>query len=403
MEEIGIYYIEDIERAKFFARFEFQNNIKTLFITNNLTVYLYLKIKNKNKKVQLLNITSNIKFISIPNLTNTIENKLSYCNKNESKKLYCSVYNTLDNLLKKYKIKFIFVWNGNKIGDLACKFFAKNHCISVLFFEISNIPGKIFIDECGTNKNSSLFLTPQKLDKLTYNEYEYENWKNNYIKIKKDNFILPQSKKKNKLLSLLSILIRYAGILLQISVKDFCVYRSIESLGLFNKKNVLIKGSTIDLKKFGRFVFVPLQVESDTQIIINSKINLMELIERAVDYAKSNNLKLIIKPHPAERNNKIFEYIKCLLNDNFVVANNNTFELIENAEVVITINSTVGLEALILEKTVIFLGETFYSKLSEERLKKYILKYLYNIEYFSNEKIVFDEEDNVNKYNSASL
>lgn len=387
MKEIGIYYIEDIERARFFERFGFQKDVKILFITNNLTVYLYLKIKNQDKQVRLLKITSNINIISIPDLTNTIENKLGYCNKYESKKLYCSVYDTLDSILKKYKIKFIFVWNGNKIGDLACKFFAKNHCIDILFFEISNIPGKIFIDECGTNKNSSLFLNPKKLDKLSYNDYEYKNWKNNYIKIKKDKFILPQSKKKNKLLSLLSILIRYIGILLQISVKDFCIYKSIENLNIFNEKKVLIQASTIDLKKFGKFVFVPLQVESDTQIIINSKVNLIELIKTAADYAKSKNLKLIIKPHPAERSNKIFEYIKNLINDNVAVANNNTFELIENAEIVITINSTVGLEALILEKPVIFLGDTFYSKLNEGRLRKYILNYLVNIDYFSNNEI----------------
>ena len=81
------------------------------------------------------------------------------------------------------------------------------------------------------------------------------------------------------------------------------------------------------------------------------------------------------------------KYINNLAGDDIIVTNSNTFELIQNARIVITINSTVGLEALILNKYVIFLGDTFYKNFDQERLKKYLLKYLINIEYFSNDKV----------------
>lgn len=386
MKKVVVFYIEDIERAKFFIRFEFQNDIKSLFITNNLTVYLYLKYKGKN--ICLLNISNESHIIEIPNLNNTIERKLKYCSKEKSNKLYLSVYNTLDNLKNEYEIKYIFIWNGNKIGDYACKYFSQRNNIKSLFFEISNIPGKIFVDEEGTNKNSSLFLNPEKIDKLNYNENEYQNWKKEYLKIKSSNFILPQSKKRNKLLALVSIFISYIGILGGISVQNFCLWSKLKELNLFKTNNILLKSNNnIDIKNLRGYIFVPLQVENDTQVIINSKVSLKTLIDYAVNYAKKEKLKVLIKPHPAERNNKILEYINSLVKDNIIVTNYNTVELIQNARTVITINSTVGLEALILNKSVIFLGDTFYKNFDQERLKKYVLKYLINIEYFSNDKI----------------
>ncbi len=387
MKKVVVFYIEEIERARFFIRFEFHNNIKSLFITNNLTVYLYLKYKCKN--ICLLNISNESHITEIPNLNNTIERKLGYCSKENGDKLYLSVYNSLVNLKNEYEIKCIFIWNGNKIGDYACKYFSQKNNIKTLFFEISNIPGKIFVDEEGTNKNSSLFLNPEKIDKLNYNENEYQNWKKEYLKIKTGNFILPQSKKRNKLLALISILISYIGILTGISVKNFCLWSKLKELNVFKVNNYILLKATnnIDTKNLKGYVFVPLQVENDTQVIINSKVSLKTLIDYAINYAKKEKLKLLIKPHPAERNNTILKYINNLAGDDIIVTNSNTFELIQNARIVITINSTVGLEALILNKYVIFLGDTFYKNFDQERLKKYLLKYLINIEYFSNDKV----------------
>ncbi len=61
----------------------------------------------------------------------------------------------------------------------------------------------------------------------------------------------------------------------------------------------------------------------------------------------------------------------------------NTFQLIQNANSVITINSSVGLEALILEKNVKFLSKTFFDKLTNEFLVNYIINYLIDIDFFS--------------------
>lgn len=66
-----------------------------------------------------------------------------------------------------------------------------------------------------------------------------------------------------------------------------------------------------------------------------------------------------------------------------VITNDNTFNLIENAEYVITINSTVGLEAMICGKKVIILGDAIYSVSNDARLRNYIIDFRIDIEYFS--------------------
>jgi len=65
----------------------------------------------------------------------------------------------------------------------------------------------------------------------------------------------------------------------------------------------------------------------------------------------------------------------------------NTFSLIDKSHLVITINSTVGLEALILEKNFEVLGRAFYKNFTQKHIEMYILNYLIDIDYFSNEDI----------------
>ena len=133
--------------------------------------------------------------------------------------------------------------------------------------------------------------------------------------------------------------------------------------------NIKIKfSSNIDYKT-EKYVFVPLQVSDDTQVMINSDVGLKELIDYSYKYAKENSMKLVIKPHPAEQDNSILNYIYSI-NDtaNIVITNDNTMNLIKYSNYVITINSTVGLEALILDKPVKFLGYSFYSKFNKNRV-----------------------------------
>ncbi len=82
--------------------------------------------------------------------------------------------------------------------------------------------------------------------------------------------------------------------------------------------------------------------------------NSKKLITTVVNTVKEfENMQLIIKPHPQES----IDFYKSLLselnyNENAVI-NYNTFELIKIADIVMVVHSTVGLEAMMLDKPVI--------------------------------------------------
>lgn len=384
----ALAYIETIERAKFYSRFE---GVNIVFLTSNVSVYLYLKVKKsmvyfiRRKKIN--KIENEIKFLISKGLDNSLDVKLKNISYTEAQITYKLIYQKLTYLHQKYGFNYFFIWNGCKLGDFACKDFAYKHNISTLYFEIANIPGKMFIDNQGTNKNSSIYSNPEKLDYISsVNKKKYEVWKKEYVEIKKNKFVLPQSKHVMKLKSLLSASLNILSIILGISIKNKVYYYNLKVL--FKSKTKIIKSNAIDIYK-EKYVFVPLQVSNDTQIIINSDVSLKYLIDYAYEYAKSNSIKLVIKPHPAERNDNILRYVNSLKenDDNIIVSNDNTMKLIENSELVITINSTVGLEALIMGKKVEFLGYSFYSKFNNNRLINYVMSYLNNIDYFGQEKI----------------
>ena len=97
---------------------------------------------------------------------------------------------------------------------------------------------------------------------------------------------------------------------------------------------------------------------------------------------------MIIKPHPAELDKTIYTRIQKQY-PQAVIMNGDTREMIRKADKIITINSTVGLESILLGKQVEFLGKSFYQYLTqkEEWIPKYIMGYLVNIDYFGTSDI----------------
>lgn len=78
-------------------------------------------------------------------------------------------------------------------------------------------------------------------------------------------------------------------------IKEFLLYKTIN-----------FKYDNYDYKN-RKYIFFPLQVSNDTQILIHSDIGIEKALEFAVIEAKKNNCDLVIKPHPAEKNSKFVE------------------------------------------------------------------------------------------------
>ncbi|WP_193140420.1 capsular biosynthesis protein [Meridianimarinicoccus sp. MJW13] len=116
-----------------------------------------------------------------------------------------------------------------------------------------------------------------------------------------------------------------------------------------------------------KFIFCPLQVPDDTQIRqfsgwVRDLEHFIELLtEAAADLPEGWHLRF--KEHPSSKIplGAALERAKAAQPDRVVIDNQtDTFFQVDRSQAVITLNSSVGLQALYFEKPVIVLGEAFF-------------------------------------------
>ncbi|GEK55946.1 capsular biosynthesis protein [Pseudoalteromonas espejiana] len=214
-------------------------------------------------------------------------------------------------LLTQIKPEVMVIWNGNKLPNTTVAMAAKALGIKQFYYENGLLPGTTSLDPQGINYHASLSRDPEFY--LNFN-------RNNALNFDAPDLIPRENHKKR------------------------CE---------FEAENIP-----------KRYIFVPFQVPHDTQIAsfspwIDSMEMLYDEVVTAVRALNDPELKVVFKEHPSWH-----KHYRDLYNKDPIAlfANGNkTCELIERAEAVITINSTVGLEALQLNKRVITVGQACYN------------------------------------------
>ena len=379
-----LVYIDEINKLNFFNRFYpaiIELGYEIIVITNRVS-FLLFNWKGNIKPYVVHRMRGKTFNGDIPVTREICDYTLT---RREATELYFAIYSTAEKIYKSRNIDHIFIWGGENTAEQATRQFARDHRIQTLFFELANIPGKIFVDSLGTNAGSLIYKDKSLLNNYRTNEEEYEKWKIKYLNLKEQESMPPQSVKRKKLR--LSFLIDHLGFkLLHIPFEN--------NINIFVKlkRKIWQKMSNVkyDDYKFenGHFIFLPMQVSNDSQLLFNSKINNVQAIEYASGVAKNKGMDLLVKPHPAEVNPLEYEKVIALkMKLKFYLVNQPTLNILKYCESVITINSTVGLEALLIGKPVEFLGKTFYESLDKERMQNYIMSYLINIDFFGTEYI----------------
>lgn len=116
-----------------------------------------------------------------------------------------------------------------------------------------------------------------------------------------------------------------------------------------------------------RYIFVPFQVDSDTQILLQSPWirdmrQFFRLLVRVFNQLDDPQLHLIFKEHPTSESSYPGLHRDAGKEERIHFVNNRlTQELIEHAESVVTINSGVGIESLLFNRPVIVTGRAFYN------------------------------------------
>jgi len=225
--------------------------------------------------------------------------------------------------LRRANFDMVIVWNGSRLISAAALEAAKELGIKVLFMENGYFPNTIVVDPKGVNAESSLFGKSAE----------------NYLQVE----------------------------------IDYKKYKDFLKNGI-NKR--ALKKTTDDyeeekINKENEYVFLPFQVHDDTQIIVNSPYikkmeKLLELVCENVEkynYEHNSNYWIAVKEHPSDYGRIDYsELFESYRNKNVIFYKKaNTDELIKNSKLVVTVNSSVGLESLFRDKPVITLGNAFYN------------------------------------------
>ena len=115
------------------------------------------------------------------------------------------------------------------------------------------------------------------------------------------------------------------------------------------------------------YIFIPFQVNTDSQIVlfspwIKDMFSLIDYLKSAVQ-TENDIPTIIFKPHPScpQDYSKIESELQSITDKIKFVRDISTPTLIKYADAVATINSSVGMEAILMRKKVIVMGQAFYN------------------------------------------
>ena len=114
-----------------------------------------------------------------------------------------------------------------------------------------------------------------------------------------------------------------------------------------------------------RFVFFPLQVRQDSQLTVHSPVYGARLDEAIADLtaaldAVAPETRLVVKLHPADRHKTDYDPVIRRFPQVWWLDGGDVRRILPGAAAVVTVNSTVGVEALVFERPVIVLGNAAY-------------------------------------------
>ncbi|MEX3694360.1 capsular biosynthesis protein [Paraburkholderia sp. BR14263] len=292
----------------------------------------------------------------------------------------CAVVRRVSSLLTRFSVTQCFMWNGQQLVCRAVSHACLVHGVPQRFLEISNLPGKLFVDSSGVNALSSICRDPAVIDRLSLPDEEtHRRWLMHYESAKSRPLPQARTSLKRKVVSGVNYVLKFASS--GVGRKRLATVRARNG----GRRPVDIKNYVASELSTQRYVFLPLQVSGDTQIKLHSEIDNLGAIRHALEFAVTQDAALLVKLHPAENDESAISAIEAMRDRcQFTLVSSPTTDLIKHAQAVVTINSTVGLEGLLYGKRVISLGQCFYKNFDRTRLLKYIHSFLIDgVDYFS--------------------
>ncbi|WP_371374211.1 hypothetical protein [Sporomusa aerivorans] len=249
------------------------------------------------------------------------------------KKHTVSLAMIVKNYLEVHSIDLVCVWNGSKLPLAVSRYIAKLMGIHLLHFENGALLDTTTVDSIGVNFHNSLVDMPVTFwESVSIDEEKIQSLCSN-----------PLTVRERRNTSSVS------GFFLKIKEDKTC--------------NIAVLPNN--------YIFVPFQVHDDTQVLlfspqVKTMEQLLDFVWQAVEKFNQNSespLTIVVKEHPGDYGRIDYTKLREQYHERNVIFANEclTEDLIKNSTGVITLNSTVGIEALLCHKPVISLGNAFYN------------------------------------------
>jgi len=274
----------------------------------------------------------------------------------------------IDRYIDQNKIDAICLFNGYHWIDQISRYLAEKKGVKVVYFEEGLFrPYTITCDPKGINATSSVSKDPNLYDAINIDKERLKK----FLYKPEDPIFLNNKKESLFKVGTVKTLSMF-GSFVRLHPKYFLHITLWQGIKYFLFKILYSRRKNDSIVLPEEYVFVPFQVSRDTQIFYNSpRIKKMEefldFVYKAVRrFNKENDrkLKVVVKEHPEDMSRNNYKDLKDKyknIQEVIFVGKYDVKKLIKSSLVVITINSTVGIEALARNKKVITLGESLYN------------------------------------------
>ena len=270
----------------------------------------------------------------------------------------------LRNIWQESPPDFVIIWNGMWHYEKISEKIALEKNITPIFIENGYFPNTAHIDPVGINAKAEIIFRKDEELATNYHEDELmlflEDMRNRFSELKRYSQV-------SELTNSLSFP-RFIFFILELIIYDL-PFIGVEFL---SKIIILIKSKKDKdlLQSNGplpsHYVFLPLQVTTDSQLILNSSWikSPHDFITRVVEVFNEIDptIRVVIKEHPMEDPDISFSDLSNEFPSIYWASTFSLEELIKNADLIVNINSSVGFQSLLFEKSVVCLGDALYAR-----------------------------------------
>ena len=264
-------------------------------------------------------------------------------------------------LIQTERIQSIVIWNGQDFIGRAISIIAQMHQLPCIYLENGYFPNTLQMDRYGVNQAAEVTQLTFKAIREQSEKVILKDDKTN--KPHKLRYKLIQIKPLNRQEQLKCFLQRI------LSKHYYSVYpeqrgsSSIQQTVLRIKRRFVLKDSrTLP----SQFVLIALQVHDDTQVLLNSPLyndvsKFITDVYAHIRQALGKDIAIVVKEHPEDVGRVSYQPIRQQYPDILWLRKSPIEPVLQKAKLVCVINSSVGLQAIALNKPVIVYGASLYS------------------------------------------